>query len=126
MNPLTEANRAMLADFVELFMRQRKVREAFEKHVSPDYTQHAGGFGDGREATIQGLEAMFAEMPEPRIEVQRILVDGDHGAVHLHARSGPDDPGIQGCDIFRFADGKIVEHWEVVQPVKAGSNERAY
>lgn len=126
MNSATETNRALLEDFIELFMHQLKVREAFEKHASPDYRQHASGFGEGREATVRGLEDMFAKMPEPRIDVQRMLVDGDHGAVHLHARSGPDDPGVNGIDVFRFENGKIVEHWEVVQPVKPGSTERAY
>jgi len=111
-------NRKLIEAFIDLFMRELKVREAFEKYVHDDYVQHRPGFPDGREGTILALEALFAGMGgKPIIHVKRILVDGDFAAVHIHGRSSEQDLGIAGVDLFRIESGKIVEHWEVVQPV---------
>jgi predicted SnoaL-like aldol condensation-catalyzing enzyme len=48
---------------------------------------------------------------------RRVLVDGDLAMVHLHARLSPESPGGAVADLFRLADGKIVEHWDILQPV---------
>lgn len=113
----TERNRAVMADFVDLFLRQKRIREAFEKHAAPDYRQHSPDFRDGREGTIQDLEALFASMPEVQIDIRCVLVDGDQAVVHLAGRKSPDDPGIVAVDMFRLEGGKIVEHWDSMQPV---------
>ena len=49
-----------------------------------------------------------------RFEVQRILVDGDLAMVHVKA-SRPGAPDAAVADIYRFEDGRIVEHWDVLQ-----------
>lgn len=56
----TEANRAIVEDFARLFYTERDVRQAFEKHVAPDYIQHNPGIADGREAAIRALTPMFS------------------------------------------------------------------
>ena len=58
--------------------------------------------------------------PELPFEVQRILVDGDLAMVHVKA-SRPGAPDAAVADIYRFEDGRIVEHWDVLQPVPAGA-----
>jgi predicted SnoaL-like aldol condensation-catalyzing enzyme len=52
-----------------------------------------------------------------RGEVKRIFADGDFVIVHMHAKREPDEAGLAIVDFFRLAAGKIVEHWEVRQPV---------
>ena len=50
-------------------------------------------------------------------EVKRIAIDGDLAFIHVRYLNwlGKETAGV---DIFRFnADGKIVEHWDVLQPV---------
>lgn len=122
MTDVTSRNRAVIEDFLDLFMVQKRVREAFEKHAAPGYIQHSPGFADGRDGTVTGIEQLFGSMPDgPLIDIKRVIVDGDLVAVHLHGRSGPNDPGIAGVDIFRLEDGKIVEHWDVVQPIPDSS-----
>jgi len=115
---LTERNRRIVLDFVDLFYRQRRVREAFEKHVGEPYVQHNPNIADGREAAVVALTPKFSE-PQARFDVQRVLVDGDLAAVHLHARLTPDARGGAVADLYRLADGKIVEHWDILQPVPA-------
>jgi predicted SnoaL-like aldol condensation-catalyzing enzyme len=113
---LTEANRAIVSEFVDLFYRKKRVREAFETYVVEDYIQHNPNIADGREAAILGLEPMFSKSTF-MIEVKRILVDGDMAVVHLHARSSPKERGGSVMDMFRLENGKIVEHWDVLQEI---------
>lgn len=113
---LTESNRAIVADFVDLMYRQKDVRAAFMKHVAVDYVQHNPNILDGREAAIAALEPMFSR-PGATYDVKRVLVDDDLAAVHLHGRPSPGEPGGAVVDLFRLEDGKIVEHWDVLQPI---------
>lgn len=112
----TERNRAVVTDFARLFYTEKRVRDAFVAHVVPGYIQHNPGIADGRDAAIAALEPKFSR-PEARFEVQRILVDGDHALIHLRARSDAATRGAAVADIYRLKDGKIVEHWDVLQPI---------
>jgi predicted SnoaL-like aldol condensation-catalyzing enzyme len=113
---LTETNRAIVSRFVDLFYRQKQVRAAFEAYVVKDYIQHNPGIADGREAAVLALEPMFSK-PTFVIEVKRVMVDGDIAVVHLYARSAPGERGGSVMDMFRLKNGKIVEHWDVLQTI---------
>ncbi len=112
----TERNRAIVSDFARLFYGERQVRQAFERYVVPNYIQHNPNIADGREAAIVALETKFSN-PQARFEVQRIIVDGAFAVIHLHGRPSPNSWGGAVADIYRLANGKIVEHWDVLQPV---------
>jgi predicted SnoaL-like aldol condensation-catalyzing enzyme len=116
----TERNRAVVTDFARLFYSERNVRAAFERHVVADYIQHNPGIADGRDAAIAALEGKFSA-PTARFTVKRILVDGEYAMIHLHAQPDPARPGGAVADIYRLKDGRIVEHWDVLQPVPAQS-----
>jgi predicted SnoaL-like aldol condensation-catalyzing enzyme len=109
-------NRAVIEDFVELFYRRRDVRAAFERHVATDYIQHNPGIADGRDAAIAALEPKFSS-PGFSADIKLVLVDGEYAAIHLHARSEPGERGGAVADLYRLADRRIVEHWDVLQPV---------
>ena len=113
---LTESNRRIVEQFVDAFYRRKNVREAFMSFVAVDYVQHNPTIADGREAAIAALEPMFSR-PEAQFDVKRILVDGNLAAVHLHGRPSADAPGGAVVDLFRLEGGKIVEHWDVLQPM---------
>lgn len=113
---LTERNRAIITDFARLFYSFRDVRGAFEKYVAPDYIQHNANILDGREAAIVALEPMFRQEGS-RFEIKRIVVDGDMAVIHLHGRAGAQGKGGTVADIYRLKGGKIVEHWDVLQPI---------
>ncbi|WP_156681207.1 nuclear transport factor 2 family protein [Sphingomonas profundi] len=113
--------RSVIEAFADLFYGDLSVRAAFEAYVAPEYRQHNPLAGDGRDAAIAMLEGFAAATPGLSMDVKRILVDGDIAAVHLHLRMSPDDRGMAVVDLFRVKGGRIVEHWDVVQPVPAES-----
>ncbi|WP_114951191.1 nuclear transport factor 2 family protein [Sphingosinicella terrae] len=110
-------NRQIVEGFIDLFYRQGRVREAFGTYVHEDYIQHNPLAPDGRAAAIAALEPYFASQPDAVREVHRIIVDGDLAAVHVRARQNPQDRGFAIVDILRLENGKIVEHWDVIQAV---------
>ncbi|SFG44478.1 Predicted SnoaL-like aldol condensation-catalyzing enzyme [Novosphingobium sp. CF614] len=85
--------------------------------ISPAYIQHSSL----AEPTVAALKAFLdrvrAESPDASHTIHRAFVDGDHVVVHCHVERWPGDPGLAVVDIFRCADGMIVEHWDVIQDV---------
>lgn len=103
--------------FASKFYTEKKVREAFEAWVAPDYIQHNPLVGPGREDAIAFLEQLFNGNPESSFAIKRFVGDDDLVAVHLHAKMNSDDRGVAVVDIFRVENGVVVEHWDVIQPI---------
>jgi predicted SnoaL-like aldol condensation-catalyzing enzyme len=87
-------------------------RSAALTYISDEaYIQHNLGAGDG----IEGFLILF-EIPdvEFKVNVVRVFEDGDFVFVHtVYDFFGPK----VGFDVFRFEDGKMVEHWDNLQDV---------
>lgn len=103
--------------FLTRFYVDKKVREAFETWVDPGYVQHNPMAATGRDAAISFLEPFFAQHPDIHYSIARIIADGNLVAVHSHGKFGPDDRGVAVVDILRVEGCKVMEHWDVVQPV---------
>ena len=103
--------------FMTRFYIDKKVREAFETWVDPGYVQHNPMAATGREAAISFLEPFFAQHPDIHYSIARIISDGNLVAVHSHGKFAPDDRGVAVVDILRVEGCKVMEHWDVVQPV---------
>jgi predicted SnoaL-like aldol condensation-catalyzing enzyme len=52
-----------------------------------------------------------------RFDFKRLVAEGDLVVVHSHLVRKPGDRGMTVMDIFRLENGKIVEHWDVLQEV---------
>jgi predicted SnoaL-like aldol condensation-catalyzing enzyme len=93
------------------------VREAYEKHIAPDFRHHNPYFKGDAESLKKGMAENAAKFPNKILEVQRALEDGDLVAIHSRVRLKPEELGIALVHIFRFRDYSIVELWDLGQPV---------
>jgi predicted SnoaL-like aldol condensation-catalyzing enzyme len=117
MNDQLEANKRIVHEWQDLALNQRKPEEAIAKYLGPHYRQHNPGAADGAEPFI-GFVKWFAQTsPDFRMETKRIIAEGDYVVLHSHLIRKPGDRGMAVVDIFRLENGKIVEHWDVVQDV---------
>lgn len=114
-----DENRKNAMAFYDLMFNQCKPHEAVERYVGASYTQHNPHVADGKAAFIEYFEHMAKEYPGKQVFFKRSVAEG--ALVVLHCQQlWPTDQNKDwaGIDIFRFDDdGKIVEHWDVLQVV---------
>ena len=117
MNERLEENKRIVREWNELAINQHKPEEAVARFLGPHYRQHNPGAADGAEPFI-GFVKWFAQTyPDFRMEPKRIIAEGDTVVLHSHLILKPGDRGSAVVDIFRLENGRIVEHWDVVQDV---------
>jgi predicted SnoaL-like aldol condensation-catalyzing enzyme len=111
-----EANKKVVMEFYEKGLNQKDF-DAASKYFGPKYVQHNPGAPDG----IEGFKAFIAfrkeKFPNAHSDIKRVFADGDYVILHVHVVPNPGDRGSAVVDIFKLENGKIVEHWDVVQPV---------
>ncbi|WP_342710420.1 nuclear transport factor 2 family protein [Bradyrhizobium sp. B124] len=111
-----EANRKAVLAFYEKGLNQRDADAALA-YVGNRYVQHNPGAADGAEGFRKFIAFLREKFPNSHSEIKRSFVDGDYVILHVHAVREPGTRGNAIVDIFKLEDGKIVEHWDVVQPV---------
>jgi len=117
MNDQLEANKRIVREWQDLAINQRKPEEAVTKYLGAYYRQHNPSALDGPEPFIGFVKRFAQTYPDFRMETKRIIAEGDYVVLHSHMIRKPGDRGMAIVDIFRLENGKIVEHWDVVQEV---------
>jgi predicted SnoaL-like aldol condensation-catalyzing enzyme len=111
-----EANRQTVLAFYEKGLNQKDADAALA-YVGDRYTQHNPNAQDGPEGFRKFIALLREKFPNSHSEIKRSFVDGDYVVLHVHAVREPGTNGNAIVDIFKLENGKIVEHWDVVQPI---------
>ena len=121
------ANKDIILKYHDLVFNKHCPREAAELYIGELYVQHNPMAKQGKDYFIHFFNDFFKENPEFSVKVVNSAAEGDLVFLHVHAKRGGWDAGEMVVDIYRLADGKIQEHWDVIQKVdKYPINPRAF
>jgi predicted SnoaL-like aldol condensation-catalyzing enzyme len=111
-----EANRKVVLEFYDKGLNQKDADAAIA-YMGDRYVQHNPNAADGPEGFRKFIAFLREKFPNSRSEIKRSFVDGDYVILHVHAVREPGTRGHAIIDIFKLENGKIVEHWDAVQPI---------
>ncbi|MCK1382787.1 nuclear transport factor 2 family protein [Bradyrhizobium sp. 21] len=111
-----EANRKAVLAFYEKGLNQKDADAALA-YVGDRYVQHNPNAADGPDGFRKFIGFLREKFPNSHSDIKRSFVDGDYVILHVHAVRETGTKGNAIVDIFKLENGKIVEHWDVVQPI---------
>ena len=112
-----ERNKQTVVAFFTRAFNDHEPADAVAKYVGSKYIQHNPDTSDGAAAFVESTKKLIAQYPELGVEIRRVIAEDDLVVTHDLVKGSPGQRGMAGIDIFRLEDGKIVEHWDVRQPV---------
>lgn len=117
------ANKQIATEFYNQVTNEKNFSNA-EKYLGPYYTQHNPTAADGAEGLKGYIEWLQTQYPTAHSDIKRVFAEKDYVILHVHFILEPGTRGLAIVDIFRLENGKIVEHWDVIQdiPEKAANN----
>jgi predicted SnoaL-like aldol condensation-catalyzing enzyme len=122
---MSEANKTNTVAFHKKAVFEGDVENAFRLYAGGSYRQHNPLIEDGMEGLRKFVAWIPANHPDAHGEIKRVFADVDYVILHSHWRGLSDNPpGEAVVDIYRLEDGKVVEHWDVIQPIpETAANE---
>jgi predicted SnoaL-like aldol condensation-catalyzing enzyme len=118
MTTTAEQNKARVWEFYDLAFNRQEPEQAAEQYLATTYRQHNPLAADGAQPFIGFVRWLTGANPALRVERKRAIAEGDLVVLHTHMIPSPGARGTAVIDIFRLnSDGKIVEHWDVLQEV---------
>lgn len=92
-------------------------RGAFSDYVHPEFIHHNAYFKGDVNTLIEAMEDAANESPDKKFVVHRAIEEDGQVVVHSHVVQHKNDPGYAIVHIFRFDEDKIIEMWDVGQPI---------
>ena len=121
MTATEDANKTLVIEAFDTLFNRRDYSAA-EAYWSLDYIQHSAHIAPGRTGLFDLVRSL---PPELRYEHQLVVAHGDY--VILHGRFSNHGQPVNWvvADIVRVADGKLAEHWDVIQDEVDESRSRS-
>ena len=119
MGSIQENNKEIVKTFYDLIINKKDF-EAARPYIGPRYRQHNPLVKDYPEGLKEFIEFLKTNYPEARSEIKRIIAEDDYVVLHVHSLRSPK---LQRAiiEIFRLENGKIDEHWDVIQEIPESS-----
>ncbi len=114
---MSEENKKATIAYFEKLINDFDPATAIVMYGGPDYKQHNPLIEDGWEGLTKFVGWLQANFPKAHLDIKRAFADGDFVVLHSEWVRSPGQRGEAVVDIVRFENGKIVEHWDVVQPI---------
>jgi predicted SnoaL-like aldol condensation-catalyzing enzyme len=111
-----EANKKIVQEFYDLLINRKDFVSA-SKHIGRQYTQHNPLVADGPEGLNAFVDFLKLNFPEARSEIKRVFAEGDYVLLHVHSLRVPNTRGRAIIELFMLENGKIIEHWDVIQEI---------
>lgn len=111
-----ELNKKTVVAFYEEAINQKNFEGAL-KYIGSHYTQHNPLAADGTEGLKTYIQYLREHYPNSHNAIKRVFAEGDYVILHVHKQLEPDTRGYAIMDLFKLENGKIVEHWDVIQEV---------
>lgn len=112
-----ERNKKLVLAFYDKVINQKDF-EGARKSMGETYTQHNPTAADGPEGLRAWLDEFRQSFPNLRATFKRVIAEGDYVVLHVLGEGGPGPTGKAAVvDIFRVDNGKVVEHWDVIQDI---------
>jgi predicted SnoaL-like aldol condensation-catalyzing enzyme len=112
-----QQNKRTVLAYYNMAFNERKPAEAVEMYGGPHYIQHNPQAADGFQALVEFVEGFAEQFPQMSPDIKHAVAEGDLVVTHSLLKTSPEDSGTAAADIFRLEEGKVVEHWDVLQPV---------
>ena len=98
------------------------VQDAYDRYIGPSFIHHNQYFKGDRQSLMTAMQEASRTSPNRSIDVMHVYEDGNTVITHsLVTRQDPDAPGVAVVHIFRFANDRVVELWDLGQPVSRES-----
>ncbi len=110
-------NKEVITAFYKEFFNDHIIESA-EKYVREDYIQHNPGVAQGRQALMDAFADKFKEHPDFHLNIKFMIEENDMVAVYLKNVDPQGNTKCRVVDMYRLVDGKLAEHWDVLQPVQ--------
>jgi predicted SnoaL-like aldol condensation-catalyzing enzyme len=108
------------------FLRQAAAGdvEPLKALVAPGARHHNQYFPAGFDALLAAMAENARQQPRKAFTVHHAVAEGDLVAVHSHLVPEPGQPGMMVLHLFRFAKGKVIELWDMGQPIQPDGPNR--
>lgn len=119
-------NKETIRKFYEIVFNKHDLTRAAE-FIKEDYIQHNPGTKTGLDEFVKAFrDGQFKKNPDFKFEIKHLIEEGDFVVVHGHAIPKPGDTGVAVMDMYRFENGKVAEHWDIIQVIpKEFANENS-